>query len=116
MDTDENRYRARMRQHCAAKPDAVEDHPWGPDDSVYKIRGKGFAFIGPPDRATVSVKPHPDEREALLALPCVQPAPYIGRYGWVLVTVSDEDSLALALEQIDYTYDQLAARGRKSKK
>jgi len=33
-------------KRCAAKPGAVIDHPWGPEDSVFKVGGKIFAFVG----------------------------------------------------------------------
>jgi hypothetical protein len=31
-------------EHASAKPDAVLDHPWG--DTVFKVRGKIFVFLG----------------------------------------------------------------------
>src|SRR5205814_7069426 len=98
-------------EHCRAKPDAMEDHPWG--ETVFKVRDKCFAFLGLPDRAAVTVKPDPEDLDALLALPFVERAAYIGRYGWVKVAIADEDALALALDLVDHTYESIATRGKK---
>jgi hypothetical protein len=40
-----NRYYRAIWEHCAVKPGAKEEHPWG--DTVFKVRGKSFAFMGP---------------------------------------------------------------------
>ena len=103
-------------EHCRAKPLAVEDHPWG--DIVFKLggtRGKIFAFLGHPeaDNAGVTVKPSPEELGGLLGLPFVQRAPYIGRYGWIDVSVRDRRSLKLALDLVDETYSRVAAAGKR---
>jgi predicted DNA-binding protein (MmcQ/YjbR family) len=106
-------YRA-LWEHANAKPDAVEEHPWG--DTVFKVKGKSFAFMGPYGSAGgVTVKPPADEREGLLELPYVNKARYIGRYGWVDVRVDDDESLRLAKELIDDTYDQIASRGKSKR-
>jgi predicted DNA-binding protein (MmcQ/YjbR family) len=97
----------RLRSHCLAKPDAVEDHPWG--DTVFKIRGKIFAGIG---ERSVTVKASPDDLDGLLALEIVERAPYVGRYGWVVVEVQDEEALDLALSLIDTSYDLVSKRKR----
>jgi predicted DNA-binding protein (MmcQ/YjbR family) len=109
-----NQYYRALYDHAKSKPDAKEEHPWG--DTVFKVRGKSFAFMGPyGSSGGVTVKPPADEREGLLELPYITKAKYIGRYGWVDVTVEDDESLRLALELIDDTYDQIASR-RKSKR
>jgi predicted DNA-binding protein (MmcQ/YjbR family) len=100
-------YRERLRAHCLAKPDAVEDHPWG--DTVFKIRGKIFAGTG---ERSVTVKARPDDLDGLLALQIVERAPYVGRYGWVVVEVRDEEGLDLALSLIDTSYDLVSQRKR----
>jgi predicted DNA-binding protein (MmcQ/YjbR family) len=102
-------------EHCRAKPLAVEDHPWG--DTVFKVggqRGQIFAFLSDPeaDDAGVTVKPSPEELGGLLRLPYVQRAGYIGRYGWVDVSVRDRRSLKLTLGLIDETYSRIVAAGK----
>jgi predicted DNA-binding protein (MmcQ/YjbR family) len=48
---------------CLAKPGAEETYPWGEEEPVAKVGGKGFAFIGPAG-GTVSVKCGRDASEA----------------------------------------------------
>ena len=106
-------YRDRLKTHCAAKPDAVEDHPWG--ETVFKVRNKVFAFLGSGETAMVTVKPEEDP-EGLLQLPYVRVAAYIGRYGWVTVTVEDDLALELALDLIDQNYARLTRARSRSRR
>ncbi len=113
-EADRARYHRTLRERCESQPDSFEDHPWG--DTVFKIRGKGkiFAFLASEERAGVTVKAPPDEVDALLELPFVKRSAYIGRYGWVSVSVEDEEALRLALELIDDSYELIGAKsGRK---
>lgn len=109
--SEENPRFAALAAHCAAKPEAVEDHPWG--ETVFKLRGKVFAFLGTPERSAVTVKPRPEDLDGFLALPFISRAAYIGRYGWVSVQVADEAALELALDLIDVSYERLAAKSGK---
>jgi predicted DNA-binding protein (MmcQ/YjbR family) len=103
-----NPYFRALWKHCAAKPEAVEDHPWG--ETVFKVGGKVFAFLGSPDASRVTVKVAPDQIDGLLALPFIQRSPYIGRYGWLSVTVADDDALALAHELVDGSYETISSK------
>jgi predicted DNA-binding protein (MmcQ/YjbR family) len=99
--------------HCNEKPSAVEDHPWG--DTVFKIRGKIFAFLGQSDSVTVTVKVPPGDRDVLLSLPNIHTASYVGRFGWITISIEDADTLALALDLVDGSYDLIAAPKKRSK-
>jgi predicted DNA-binding protein (MmcQ/YjbR family) len=46
----------------------------------------------------------PQERELAQLLPYVRSARYVGRYGWVTATVTDEESLENALEWLRESY------------
>lgn len=99
-------------KHCRAKPFAVEDHPWG--DTVFKVgsrRGKIFAFLGHPDsnQAGATVKPTREELDLLLGSAFIQLAPYIGRYGWIHLSVRDQNGLRLALDLIDENYERIVS-------
>ena len=94
-----------IRDHCRAKPDSVEEYPWG--ETVWKVRGKVFCFGG---EWGFTVKSTLDKQEALVMHPAISVAKYVGRYGWVTVQVSDEDTLDLAKELIDESYDSLVIR------
>jgi predicted DNA-binding protein (MmcQ/YjbR family) len=105
-------YVTALYEHCAKKPDAVEDHPWG--ETVFKVKGRVFAFLGRGERAGVTVKVPPEELELLLSNPSVSRARYVGRYGWVSVRIEDDETLELALGLIDDSYELISApRPRK---
>lgn len=94
----------------------MEDHPWG--DVVFKFggkRGKIFAFLGHPVAAVagVTVKPSSEELGGFLRLPFVQRAAYIGRFGWIDVSVRDRRSLKLALNLVDDTYNHIADAAKR---
>ena len=105
-----NPYFRALWDHCSAKPGAVEDHPWG--ETVFKVGGKVFAFLGTPDHGGVGVKVAPDQIDGLLELPYVERSPYIGRYGWLAVTISDDDALELAQELVDGSYELIASKSK----
>jgi predicted DNA-binding protein (MmcQ/YjbR family) len=102
----------RIKAYCLAKPDAFEDHPWG--DIVFKVRGKDkiFCFCGS-ESARITVKATPAEQTALIQHPAISVAAYVGRYGWVTVTIPDEETLSLATDLIDRSYELIAPKKRK---
>lgn len=107
-------YAAAIYERAQSKAEAVEEHPW--DDTVFKVAGKVFIFLGNPPGRRMSVKAPAEDVDRLLDLPFVKRAPYVGRYGWVSVTVDDDQALALALDLIDDSYDMRAPkrlRGRR---
>ena len=106
-----NPYFSALWDHAAGKPGAVEDHPWE-DEPVFKVKGKIFVFLGSSDPAHMTVKAAPDDLDGLLAIAYIEKAPYVGRYGWVLVKVEDDEALDLARELIDTSYE-IISRKRK---
>ena len=85
---------------------AVEDYPW--EGHVgWKVKGKLFA-IGGEESNQVTVKSTLDKQAALVELEGVEKAAYVGRFGWVTVTISDETSLDLARGLIDESYAMIA--------
>jgi len=113
-ETKPNRFFQALYEHCAAKPEAMEDHPWG--ETVFKIGGKVFAFLGLPDHGGVTVKAATDELDGLLTLSFIKRSPYIGRYGWVRVSVENDDALDLALRLVDQSYETIAAKAPGKKR
>ena len=54
------------REYLLAKPEAMEDYPFGPDVMVPKIKGKMFATLGTEKGvARINLKCDPDEALAL---------------------------------------------------
>jgi predicted DNA-binding protein (MmcQ/YjbR family) len=113
-DANPNPFFQALYEHCAAKPQAMEDHPWG--ETVFKIGGKVFAFLGQPDHGGVTVKAATDELDGLLTLSFIKRSPYIGRYGWIRVSVENDDALDLALRLIDHCYETIAAKAPGKKR
>jgi hypothetical protein len=64
-----------------------------------------FASMSSDERTVhLTVKLTPEEREIALLLPYVGVARYVGRYGWVTADLTDEESLAAALEWLRESY------------
>ena len=64
-----------------------------------------FATGGGRDVLQVTVKAAPADADALVQLPFVARARYLGRHGWVTVTVADEGALDLTRELVATSYD-----------
>jgi predicted DNA-binding protein (MmcQ/YjbR family) len=96
-------YAERIRRLALSLPGTYEDFPWG--HPVFKVgENRMFAAISARGPLTLTVKLTPEEREIALLLPYVQKARYVGRYGWVTASVSDDESLEAALEWVRESY------------
>jgi predicted DNA-binding protein (MmcQ/YjbR family) len=94
----------RIRSLALSFSKTYEDSPWG--HPVFKV-GDNKMFAGMnvvDDVVTLTVKLTPEEREVALMLPFVAVARYVGRYGWITATISDEETLAAALEWLRESY------------
>jgi predicted DNA-binding protein (MmcQ/YjbR family) len=102
---EESSFAEAIRELALSFPEAYEDHPWG-DFPVFKVPpNKVFGFLGVDENeARLTVKVTAEEREIALLLPFVSVARYVGRYGWVTATVTDEETLAAALEWLRESY------------
>jgi predicted DNA-binding protein (MmcQ/YjbR family) len=100
-----------IRAHCLAKPGAVLDHPWG--EFAFKVGGKMFVVTGDGSPLRLTVKARLEDQAALCTHPAIEPASYVGRFGWVTVTVRNKETLRLALDLVDASYLLVAPRGKK---
>lgn len=101
-----------LREYCLAKPGAFEDHPWG--DTVFKVGPIGKIFCGcGNENARITVKSTLEKQAALILHPDIEIAAYVGRYGWVTLSVLDEQGLGLAFELIDESYSLVTKPRRK---
>jgi predicted DNA-binding protein (MmcQ/YjbR family) len=74
-----------LRALCLSLPDATENLQWE-DELCFKVRGKIFAMVSlssVPQRLVF--KSAPEEFSELLEHEGVVPAPYVGRYKWVML-------------------------------
>jgi predicted DNA-binding protein (MmcQ/YjbR family) len=96
---------ARIRELALSFPKTYEDHPWG-DFPVFKVgANKVFAWLTvEPEAVRLTLKLTAEEREVAHLLPYVSIARYVGRYGWITATVSDEETLESALEWLRESY------------
>jgi predicted DNA-binding protein (MmcQ/YjbR family) len=94
----------QIRALALSLPQAYEDEPWG--HPVFKV-GENRMFAGMSidgDVVHLTVKLTAEEREIVQLLPYVRKAKYVGRYGWVTAEVSDDETLAAALEWLRESY------------
>ena len=75
-----------IRDLCLSLPDAAENIQWG-DDLCFKVRGKIFTTVVLSDGRfpRLCFKCNPEKFDQLLEIEGISPAPYVGRYKWVLL-------------------------------
>jgi predicted DNA-binding protein (MmcQ/YjbR family) len=85
-------------------PVSYEDAPWG--FPVFKVgENTLFAWMREHDACVdVTLKLTTEEREIAELLPYVRRASHVGRYGWITVEVTDDETLAVALEWLRESY------------
>jgi len=103
-----------IRQYCLSFPQATENLQWE-DDLCFKIGGKIFVVLSlesvPPSlcfRCTPETFADLCERENII------PAPYVGRYKWVLVQRLDAMGDQELKEFISQSYEMVAAKAGRA--
>ena len=82
---------------------------------VWKVNNKIFA--GSSDGSTrVSVKSTLELQARLIEHPAIEVAKYVGRFGWVTIEATDAETLQLALELIDDSYERISGLGARKKR
>ena len=99
---------ATVQKRCMAKAEVTQEEPW-PNDIVWTVRGKMFAICSGHDTG-VSLKSTLEKQAALIQHPDIEVASYVGRYGWVTVSPHDMETLDLALDLVDESYDLVVAK------
>lgn len=74
-----------LRNICHALPGTTEDIKWE-NDLCFNIGGKMFCVASLEMPTTISLKVSDEEFEEISSSPGFQPAPYLARYHWVLLT------------------------------
>ncbi len=98
---------AELRGWCLAQRGAVEDFPFGPESSVFKIRGKIFAISGL-DRTPleVSVKCEPDLAVQLrVTYAAIRPGSHLNKRHWTTVTLDGSLPDELIRDLVEDSYD-----------
>ena len=101
-----------IRSYCLSFPRATENLQWG-DDLCFKIGGKIFVTLGL-DNRRMCFKCVPEKFAELVEQEHIRPAPYVGRYKWVMLNRLDalrDDELQ---ELIQQSFEMVAAQAPKN--
>jgi predicted DNA-binding protein (MmcQ/YjbR family) len=102
-----------IREFCLAFPQATETLQWG-DDLCFKIGGKIFAIVGL-DNPRLCFKCTPDSFAELIEREDIRPAPYVGRYKWVMLDRLNAVPWDELRDLIGQSYEMVAANAPKKK-
>ncbi len=104
-----------LEAFCLQFSGAYADYPWGPDTIVFKVEGHIFAMPSSAGAAALSVacKVSPTFREAYRAHPATYTPPYVGRFGWLGIEVTDDETWDMATAAIEESYALVRFRGRR---
>jgi len=100
-----------IRAYCLAFPEVTEKLQWG-DALCFKVRAKMFAVLGL-DQVRLTFKCTGEKFAELIEREDIAPAPYVGRYKWVILNRLDalrNDELRDMLRQ---SYEMVAANAPK---
>jgi predicted DNA-binding protein (MmcQ/YjbR family) len=105
-----------IRKLCLSFPDVTEEMPWD-DDLCFKVRGKIFTGMVLSDGRfpRITLKCAPEVFHELLESEGISPAPYVGRYKWVMLANSNvlpSDELEALIRQ---SYELVVAKAPKKK-
>jgi predicted DNA-binding protein (MmcQ/YjbR family) len=103
---------AALRRCCLALRGAVEEFPFGPENSVFKVSGKIFAITPLAARPLrVSLKCEPGLAEQLRAsYPAIGPGYHLNKRHWNTVVLDGSIPDAMVREMIEDSYDLVVAR------
>jgi len=102
----------RARHYILSKPEAIEDYPFGPGISVFKVKGKMFATLGlkaktADSRATPSInlKCHPEQAIMLRDIfHAVIPGYHMNKRHWNTVFLDASIPIGEIERMIDMSY------------
>ena len=105
-----------VRKLCRSFPDVTEDMPWG-DDLCFKVRSKIFTGMVLADGRfpRLTLKCAPETFHELIEIEGISPAPYVGRYKWVMLASSDLLPASELGALIRKSYEMVAAKVPKRK-
>jgi predicted DNA-binding protein (MmcQ/YjbR family) len=105
-----------VRAYCLSFPQASENLQWG-EDLCFKVAGKIFAVL------SLDSVPHslcfkctPEKFAELCEREGISPAPYVGRYKWVLLERLDVLGDRELKDVISQSYEMVATKTRSKSK
>jgi predicted DNA-binding protein (MmcQ/YjbR family) len=103
-----------IRKFCLDFPQATEKLQWD-DNLCFKIGGKIFVILGL-DNPRLCFKCSPETFAELTEREDIRPAPYLGRYKWVLLERLDAVPWNELRELIQQSYEMVSTKAPKPKK
>jgi len=100
-----------IRVFCLSFPSATEKLQWG-DNLCFKIRGKIFVMLGL-DNPRLCFKCDPEVFADLIEREDIHPAPYVGRYAWVMLDRLDAVPDFELEDLIRQSYEMVSAKAAK---
>jgi predicted DNA-binding protein (MmcQ/YjbR family) len=101
-----------VREYCLSFPRATENLQWG-DDLCFKVGGKIFSIVSL-DSPRLCFKCTPETFAELIEREDIRPAPYVGRYKWVMLHRLDAVRSDELEELIRQSYEMVAAKGPRT--
>src|SRR5207302_8885363 len=102
-----------VRSYCLSFPNATEKLQWG-DELCFITAGKIFAMLGL-DHLGLCFKCTPEMFAELIEREDIRPAPYVGRYKWVMLDRLDALPGNELKELIRQSYEMVAAKSPRLK-
>jgi predicted DNA-binding protein (MmcQ/YjbR family) len=102
-----------IRAYCIAFPRATENLQWG-EALCFKVGGKIFAIVSL-DSLRICFKCTPETFAELIEREDIHPAPYVGRYKWVMLDRLDALRSDELKELIRLSYVMVAAKAPKER-
>jgi predicted DNA-binding protein (MmcQ/YjbR family) len=102
-----------IRTFCLSFPDSTEKLQWG-DDLCFKVGGKIFVMLGL-DNPRLCFKCTPDTFAELIEREDIRPAPYVGRYKWVMLDRLDAAGDEELQDLIRQSFEMVPAKAPKKK-
>jgi len=105
-----------IRKYCLSFPQAKENLQWG-DELCFKVNQKIFVMLGldsVPQR--ICFKCAPDKFAELCEVEDIRPAPYVGRYKWVMLDRLDALPDGELKDVIRQSYEMVAAKAKGKSK
>jgi predicted DNA-binding protein (MmcQ/YjbR family) len=101
-----------IRSHCLSMPGAVEEYPFGPATTVFKVGGKIFAIASlTAEPFTISLKCEPEIGELLRAgHESITPGYHLNKRHWITVTLGGDAGDELVRDLLEDSYDLVRPR------
>jgi predicted DNA-binding protein (MmcQ/YjbR family) len=102
---------AALRRACLSKPGAIEEFPFNPENSVFKVAGKIFAITALRSRPLhVALKCEPGLAEQLRAShPAITPGYHLNKRHWNTIVLDGSLPDTMVRDMIEDSYDLIVA-------